>query len=50
MSTVITVLENRLIAFLDVLGFSARLVAETPADVVARFCRFIDEANVSFFI
>lgn len=32
MNPAITVLENRLIAFLDVLGFSARLEAETPAD------------------
>ena len=49
MSPAITVLENRLIAFLDVLGFSARLEAETPADVVARYCTFIDEANTKIF-
>ena len=49
MSPAITVLENRLIAFLDVLGFSARLEAEAPADVVALYCTFIDEANTKIF-
>jgi hypothetical protein len=49
MNPAITVLENRLIAFLDVLGFSARLEAETPADVVALYCTFIDEANTKIF-
>jgi hypothetical protein len=49
MNPAITVLENRLIAFLDVLGFSARLEAETPADLVARYCTFIDEANTKIF-
>jgi len=49
MKPAITVLENRLIAFLDVLGFSALLEAETPADVVATYCSFIDEANTKIF-
>jgi hypothetical protein len=49
MKPAITILENRLIAFLDVLGFSARLEAETPADVVATYCSFIDEANTKIF-
>ena len=49
MNPAITVLENRLIAFLDVLGFSARLEAETPTDVVTRYCTFIDEANTKIF-
>lgn len=42
MSPAITVLENRLIAFLDVLGFSARLALTTTAECLLRYQDKID--------
>lgn len=49
MPPLVEVFENRLIAFLDVLGFSQRLASETPAGVVEMYCGFIDEANKKVF-
>ena len=44
-------LENRLIAFLDVLGFSARLEREKIESLHQQYSAFIDEAkNATFFI
>jgi hypothetical protein len=43
-------LENRLIAFLDVLGFSARLESEKIESLHRQYSSFIDEAkNATFF-
>ncbi|WP_217475637.1 hypothetical protein [Stutzerimonas stutzeri] len=43
-------LENRLIAFLDVLGFSARLKGEDIESLHQQYSAFIDEAkNATFF-
>lgn len=43
-------LENRLIAFLDVLGFSARLESEDIGLLYSQYASFIDEAkNATFF-
>lgn len=43
-------LENRLIAFLDVLGFSARLESEDIQSLHEQYSTFIDEAkNATFF-
>ncbi|GIZ13339.1 hypothetical protein [Pseudomonas sp. NCCP-436] len=43
-------LENRLIAFLDVLGFSARLESEEIESLHKQYSSFIDEAkNATFF-
>lgn len=42
--------ENRLIAFLDVLGFSARLESEDIASLHQQYSSFIDEAkNATFY-
>ncbi|AVH34030.1 hypothetical protein AL475_19265 [Vibrio fluvialis] len=43
-------LDNRLIAFLDVLGFSARLERENISHLHEQYSRFIDDAkNATFF-
>ena len=43
-------LENRLIAFLDVLGFSARLEKEDISSLHAQYSSYIDEAkNATFY-
>lgn len=43
------VLDNRLIAFLDVLGFSNRMNAESSVEVVQQYVQFIAEANSQIF-
>lgn len=44
-------LENRLIAFLDVLGFSARLESEEISSLHQQYSSFIDEAkSATFFV
>lgn len=44
------VLDNRLIAFLDVLGFSARLEKEAIESLHQQYASFIDQAgNATFF-
>lgn len=45
----IKVLENRLIAFLDVLGFRERMRRETPEKLIEIYGQFIKEANEQVF-
>ena len=45
----IKVLENRLIAFLDVLGFRERMRRETPEKFIEIYGQFISEANEQVF-
>ena len=48
-SPTIKVFENRLIAFLDVLGFRERMQKETPKKLVEIYGQFIKEANEQVF-
>jgi hypothetical protein len=45
----IKVFENRLIAFLDVLGFRERMRRETPKKLIEIYGQFINEANEQVF-
>lgn len=45
----VAILESRLIAFLDVLGFSSRMEKESPKAVVEHYSKFIHEADTAVF-
>ncbi len=49
MSDDLLVLENRLIAFLDVLGFASRMDNETAVNVVKEYGKFIADADKTVF-